>query len=698
MDISVSDAGDVTVEDAGEGDESGEVSMEISDGRSMVLPSYTAPAPRPPFALGARTSTGARLSLSRSNSDDSVSVPNAAARSSIGASGMRQSIGGGIDEEEAMDLTVAMGGILPSAPADASFEGEGEGDTTIISASTDPDAERTMEFTIAVGGIMPSTPPTHAARGGRVSLGYSNPGHDASLQRLVPGQSMEGDEEDDEEVGMEETVAFGGILRDGQDDTMSSEEGDNVAGRERERTQTFNFGSNEVSLGHKQIQLPEVEADMSVDMADEDDEDDEEGMEITEAHGGILRRQSMVTATANHTHASSSGHTASLSMMSSTTRNIFAPVSPAYIAPTSGPIGTPSRHLTSSHNTGTPSFARPTVSSARKSRPSLSSTHLSAENIHARAETSLSGNGKEKRNVFAPSPSPTKKSTTPRKSIGAGAAAARDVAKRLSFAPSNIHMGGIGQESGSPEKSVRPIMLDEFGNEYDAEMSVGRKRKADEDRTPSSTPASVRRKVLGGGAVVVQRVENVFAPNGNVFAPATSTNPKPVNASASAVAPAQGTPRKSLPAHMYLASIGQSPAKSPMLRKMIGAAPSASAVEDEDEAELVSGDRRGNANEHEQVIGQEERQEEEEGEGDFQPIPLSAFLEMADIRFTMDDVGVSGVSGPSRKSMGVRARQSYTGKFIFHVMYGLVVVEAGISGLSGIAGTRSRRMSLLGGM
>ena len=135
-----------------------------------------------------------------------------------------------------------------------------------------------------------------------------------------------------------------------------------------------------------------------------------------------------------------------------------------------------------------------------------------------------------------------------------------------------------------------------------------------------------------------------------------------------------------------------------MLRKMIGAAPSASAVEDEDEAELVSGDRRGNANEHEQVIGQEERQEEEEGEGDFQPIPLSAFLEMADIRFTMDDVGVSGVSGPSRKSMGVRARQSYTGKFIFHVMYGLVVVEAGISGLSGIAGTRSRRMSLLGGM
>ena len=83
---------------------------------------------------------------------------------------------------------------------------------------------------------------------------------------------------------------------------------------------------------------------------------------------------------------------------------------------------------------GTPSFARPTASSSSRSREPTP---------------------KERRNIFAPSPSPFK-STTPRKS---GMNTAGEVAKRLSFG-SNTSSGGKKRGREDDEMEARPTIAD----------------------------------------------------------------------------------------------------------------------------------------------------------------------------------------------------------------------------------------------
>lgn len=664
----------------GEGESVGEDDMEESDieveeegeGSVAMDISLSHVTPRAPFALGARTSTGARLSLSRpSLGAEQVSPPTAAGNVEEGDETL--------DEEgdgSAMDITTVVGGIIRrsslapgNAPHDRSRSDEddgeqamdltsisshaphldGDADTTIdsntssnmsgISGVSGASAEdRTMDFTIAIGGIMPNSLPSNASRSSRVSLGYSNPGDSAAHQRLVPGHPMDGEEEGDG-MDMEETAVYGGVIPRGalagieEGDTMSSD-GSVEQGEQRERTMTYNFGM-------EQIQLPPVDADdgdaeVTMDVEEEEEEDEgEQAMDMTEAVGGVLARPSIGNAsrrslagrksyTANHTAGSTS-------LVNSTSRNVFAPVSPAYPS-NSGP-GTPGRQHTSTGADATPSFARPTVSSAKKSRGSLSASTAGPANEAGASATGL--RVVEKRNVFAPSPSPS-----PSKANAAAAAratAAQDVAKRLAFAPAS------GTTSPLKRKGE------------DANASTPNKR-----RSVNAAPVAVA----------------------NVFAPAVASPRKSLAASTAPRRSVLGTsgtgastPNKSLTAHLYLASQGQSPAQSPVLRKMLGAAPSPGPVQAQARSRLSVLTRVGQT-EHAAATEQQQAQGQEEGQGggeraeDFAPptIPLSAFLDMAGVGF-MDDLGIANVGqGPRRSMRAGGRRQSWGGEYPLWLM------------------------------
>jgi kinetochore protein Spc7/SPC105 len=162
----------------------------------------------------------------------------------------------------------------------------------------------------------------------------------------------------------------------GADDSLSSGGSGEDTMANRERTMTFSFNPGN---------------------------NDDDGMDMTVAGGGIIGFPVMSSAL------------------------------PSQAAPTS-PTSTSAKLAT-----GTPSFARPTMSSAQKTKAT------------------------EKRNVFAPSPSPYK-STTPR---GGVMDAAGDVAKRLSFG-STTSSGGKkrareNDDETSPAKRRSMVAEEVFG-------------------------------------------------------------------------------------------------------------------------------------------------------------------------------------------------------------------------------------------
>lgn len=295
----------------------------------------------------------------QSDSDDDM-IPPPPAQVFTGQADQAFSFGGSpleeqADEEADMDITQAMHGGIIISHANA-------GDSSIVSdadsaadTSTNTDNEKTMDFTIAVGGELPIAPPAGAKKG-RQSLGYSVPQPEgSSAAPFLPGTIGDSDE-----MEMEETTAFGGIIN--ADDTVSSMSSEGSVQVNRERTMTFSFGDLRQAAQEEQAD-----------------------MDMTLAAGGIIA-QSRVGFT-----------------------------SPAPVSITR-PVG------------GTPSFARPTVSSATK----------------ANSSTNLSVSGK--RNVFAPSPSPAK--ATPSKT---GMQTAGEVAKRLSFG-SITSSGGNKRARGEHDK------------------------------------------------------------------------------------------------------------------------------------------------------------------------------------------------------------------------------------------------------
>lgn len=249
---------------------------------------------------------------------------------------------------------------------------------------------------------------------------------------------------------------------------------------------------------------------------------------------------------------------------------LHAPVPRQSMASTSSPFRPITRPPA-----GTPSFARPTVASVTKT----------------------------KRNIFGPSPSPAK-SITPRKS---GMEAAAEVAKRLSF-------GSNASASDSGKKRARSAS---FGDEY---RSIG---EAEKGQSPSKRRMLVVENVFTEEVISIQRtevelqVEVQRVPSLELAPPPSPPSlPSPpsrqVQPESQPVFQAR-TPRKSLsaPSSRLSSMSSKSPAKSPMLRRMLGQV-------DQDEEDHVDADLAA-----------------EEGDAEFEPptITLGSFLEMAGVQF-----------------------------------------------------------------
>jgi kinetochore protein Spc7/SPC105 len=455
------------------------------------------------------------------------------------------------EEDMSMEMTQSYGGGIIHQQHQVE-----EGDESFMTeTSTRSDEEKTMDFTVAIGGFLPPQPPTGAKKG-RASLGYTHLDPTGS-QNLVPGE--------EEDMEMDETVAFGGIINNNiGDDTISTNGSDDtINGQQRERTMTFNFGDIRTAAAEEQATMDlEVDMDMSMDM--------------TTVGGGIHSQQ--------HTHIHTHAHVQQ-------PINIFAQSS---TTPKS-----PHRTLTKP-SSSTPSFARPTTSSAQKAK--------SPE--------------KAKRNIFGPSPSPAK-SMTPRKS---GMGIAGEVAKRLSF----------GSASGSVHGSAKRTRPEE----EDEEEMVKRQKVTPElglgdsifGRPRSSAPLQEEtrgtpRKSL---APTHGTPRKSLAPEPSRGTPRKSMAPPQTT-------PARPTPRKSLAG-------GSTPAKSPR-KSMI---PSLAIQHDDVEAEA----------EEEEEMSMEMEEEVRGEDWEAPPIGLTRFLEMAGVEF-VDELPILS-RRKSGRGMGESARGEYS--------------------------------------
>ncbi|KAK4685733.1 hypothetical protein P7C73_g4411, partial [Tremellales sp. Uapishka_1] len=411
------------------------------------------------------------------------------------------------DEMEMEETQVVFGGIMRRASMAQSVMSED---------SEREDEEKTMDFTIAIGGMMPNSPPVGAYRD-RNSIGYTVPGPPGEQTGpiLLPGEG----EDDDDGMEFEETIAMGGIL---VDDTMSSDGDSSMGGREK--TMTFSLRG---------------------------DGQDTIGMDFTIAQGGIIDGFSAETQAGMDFTAAIGGiaHQEDTGRMDLT-------VAAGGIAQAPPTPRSHSRNLPTNTRpmSGTPSFARPTASSASKTKTT------------------------EKRNIFAPSPSPFK-STTPRKS---GMDTAGEVAKRLSFGSATSSVG---------KKRVR----EEEAAEGEGSVKRGKSMTEEIFGTPSVSKAPAPRKsfLLPGNETAAPRKSFLFAKDTEVPALATS----------------------------------------PARRKSVGPAPAVASApysEPEQEPEIAE-------DEVDMVV---ERQEEV-WEGEIPTIPLATFLEMAGVGFIDNLPGIN---------------------------------------------------------
>ena len=435
-----------------------------------------------------------------------------------------------------------------------------------------------MDFTVAIGGFLPPQPPTGAKKG-RASLGYTHLDPTGS-QNLVPGE--------EEDMEMDETVAFGGIINNNiGDDTISTNGSDDtINGQQRERTMTFNFGDIRTAAAEEQSTMDlEVDMDMSMDM--------------TTVGGGIHSQQQ------SHSHIHAHAHIQQPT-------NIFAQSS---TTPKS-----PHRTLTKP-SSSTPSFARPTTSSAQKAK--------SPE--------------KAKRNIFGPSPSPAK-SMTPRKS---GMGIAGEVAKRLSFGSASGSVHGSAKRSREEEdEEEEMVKRRKSGPESGLGLGLGDSIFG-RPRLSAPLPEEVRetpRKSLAPGHGTPRK--NLAPANGT---PRKSLAPDSISRGTprKSMGPPQTTPARTIPRKSIAGS--STPAKSP--RKSIFPT---SSVQHEAQPE---------AEEEEEEMSIEE--EEVRGEDwEAPPIGLTRFLEMAGVEF-VDELPIL-----SRRKSGRGVGEGSRGESSFLPVFG----------------------------
>ena len=416
--------------------------------------------------------------------------------------------GGDSGSDMSMDETVAYGGILRRESnvtvIEADITADMSEDMSIVTTSS-TDEEKTMDFTVAIGGVLPRSPPKHAARN-RHSIGYSLPESPNSVEnRIRPGQTLEGDPSEEED-GMEETMALGGIMGD---DTMSTISDQSADGREK--TMTFSFG--DISAAAQQA-AERVMAEEHQEAEDDEDEGEEGGMSMTMAHGGIVSHQSPG---------------------SGLSQSLTRPVDNA------------------------PSFARPTVSSSQRSREPTP----------------------KKRNVFAPSPSPNKQTSTPK----TGMEVAGEVAKRLSF-------GSVTSSAGKKRPSTAMDDVTDNSSAKKSRLSVST------TNVLAQQPAVQKVNIFAQGlskSTSAQPAQTTMAVNLSASVPATRI-PSPIKqVKRVSIAPSPAKPRQPLavapsaprvslaqPPKSPRRSIGvarsttpqrlppKSPGKSPALRRMLG--------------------------------------------------------------------------------------------------------------------------------
>ncbi|ORX40865.1 Spc7 kinetochore protein-domain-containing protein [Kockovaella imperatae] len=270
------------------------------------------------------------------------------------------------------------------------------------------DEERTMDFTIAVGGMLPNSPPIHASQT-RASMSI---GYSVPMSPRSAGNRIHpGDPMPEEgDMSIEETVVIGGII--GADESIST--ASETSQTQQERTMTFSFGN----LNTRPPASP--------------------GMEMTTVLGGIVDQSFSATQPRRSVSATEGQNQTSAG---------------AAKAPT-------------------PSFARATVSSAKKTSPI-------------------------KRNVFAPSPGPYP-STTPRKD---GMATAADVAKRLSFSSTTSSAGkkrvreddvdvpGSAKKSRPTPPTTPAEAVFGMGSTGPSRLSIGKPSKSLLPASPGPMPA-----------------------------------------------------------------------------------------------------------------------------------------------------------------------------------------------------------------
>jgi hypothetical protein len=255
------------------------------------------------------------------------------------------------EEDQSMDMDITQiisHGLLPAGGSPASTVSANDDDAhddTDSDSSDDEELdparqeERTMDFTVAIGGIIPGAPPVGARENGS-SVGYTVPttGVTEYAEPLVDAQARpmyasgifsipanRGFDqfsaggrvvEEEGEMSMEETRAFGGVVQmgsgaadAGSDSSMSVEEVD--------EDDAMDF-----TIAHGGV----VNASSRRDVAPQEEEDD--GMDFTIARGGIL-------PTVNVTSPTASTVSRTNTTLSAPGTPKAAPQAPSYAQPTS---------------------------------------------------------------------------------------------------------------------------------------------------------------------------------------------------------------------------------------------------------------------------------------------------------------------------------------------------------------------------
>ena len=312
-----------------------------------------------------------------------------------------------------------------------------------------------------------------------VGTALQGAGADAEMDTSDMDMSMMTTSSTDEEKTMDFTVAIGGLLP---------------------TTPPVHAARNRRSIGYSVPESPNSQDNRlrPGEPVEGEAAEDDEAMEMTTAYGGVIGDESFSSEgeldTADHSGATGAGGkertmTFSFGDLSAAQKVLDEEeadmemtqahggiLAQPHLSTTTTPAPLSTTHLTKP-NSHTPSFAQPTIASASRSREPTP----------------------KKRNVFAPSPSPTKATSTPR----TGMQVAGEVAKRLSFGSATsstskrFSFGAAsapGSASGSASKKRHSSAMD------DVEQGSSKKSRLASSTTNVFAPTPVPAK------------KNIFAP------------------------------------------------------------------------------------------------------------------------------------------------------------------------------------------